>query len=206
MNNTAYSVDGAWGKGEKLPHHRHLLPAIKKMLPADSGLRILDVGCGTGYIAGQIRDMGHEVIGIDFDEAALRIARSKYPSIEFYKHAAESQFTDYIKDADVVMAVEVIEHLYSPKSFLDNVYECLRPGGWVVLSTPYYGYEKNLVISVLNQWDHKFTVGWEEGHIKFFSNRTMRAMLESSHFHSIIFNNAGRFPRLWKSIVARAQK
>lgn len=89
----------------------------------------------------------------------------------------------------------------------------LREYGWVsagstadYLTTPYHGYLKNLVLSIFNYWDKHHTVDWEGGHIKFFSERTLRQMLMATGFANITFNNAGRLQYLWKSMVCRAQK
>ena len=200
-----YAMDGSYGRGGALPHHRHILPAIKGLLPSGR-LRILDVGCGNGYVDNALASLGHEVVGIDFDPKALDIHRRVYPSLQVFQHGAEDRFSTFMAGADVVVASEVVEHLYSPKKFLQNVYETLRPGGHVILTTPFHGYLKNLAISLVGGWDHVFTAGWEEGHIKFFSNATMKQMLREVGFEDIAFRNAGRLPWLWKTLVAHARK
>jgi 2-polyprenyl-6-hydroxyphenyl methylase/3-demethylubiquinone-9 3-methyltransferase len=80
----------------------------------------------------------------------------------------------------------------------------LKPGGVIILTTPYHGYLKNLALSLLNAWDKHFTVDWEGGHIKFFSPKTLSAMLKEAGFGEIEFRGAGRLPYLWKTGVYRA--
>ncbi len=201
-----YSMGGSYGRGGPLPHHRHIVPAVLGLLPAGQRLRVLDVGCGNGHIADTLTALGHDVVGIDFDANALDIARRTHPHLTLFLHEAERSFSSYVPNADLVIAVEVIEHIYSPQKFLHNVYGALRPGGHVILSTPYHGYWKNLAVSVLGRWDHLFTVDWEGGHIKFFSKPTLAKMLEDAGFEDIVFHNAGRAPGLWKSLVVRARK
>ncbi|MBI4726237.1 hypothetical protein HY768_03260 [candidate division TA06 bacterium] len=75
-----------------------------------------------------------------------------------------------------------------------------------MLTTPYHGYWKNLAIALFNQWDFHHTVNWQGGHIKFFSPRTLRSLLEEAGFKNIEFKYAGRFPLLWKSMIAIARK
>ena len=105
---------------------------------------------------------------------------------------------------DVVVSSEVIEHLYSPQRFLVNVGLTLRSGGSIVLTTPYHGYLKNLALSLANAWDKHHTVAWEGGHIKFFSEKTLTAMLREAGYEQVVFSNAGRMLWLWKSMVCRA--
>jgi 2-polyprenyl-6-hydroxyphenyl methylase/3-demethylubiquinone-9 3-methyltransferase len=63
---------------------------------------------------------------------------------------------------------------------------------------------KNLALSLLDRWDDHHTVRWDGGHIKFFSEKTLTALLGETGFTDIRFSNAGRVPWLWKSMVCRA--
>jgi len=77
---------------------------------------------------------------------------------------------------------------------------------WFVRVTPYHGYLKNLVISLVGGWDRHFQVERDGGHIKFFSKRTLRRMAEAVGFRNLRFQGAGRLPWLWKSMILVAQK
>jgi len=79
-------------------------------------------------------------------------------------------------------------------------------GGSIILITPYHGYLKNLALSLLNYWDKHHTVDWKGEHINFFSEKTLSKMLVEAGFPNITFNNAGRVPWLWESMVCRAEK
>jgi hypothetical protein len=76
----------------------------------------------------------------------------------------------------------------------------------MILSTPYHGYLKNLALGFFNKWDFHHTVNWEGGHIKFFSENTMRELLASCGFEKITYHNIGRIRWLWKSMVCRCFK
>lgn len=194
-----------WRSAEALADHAYTLPAIKHLLPGE-GMTILDVGCGNGYIASQLTAMGHDVIGIDASEDGIAIARKAHPYMRFEIHSAYDDFRDIAVDIDLVVSSEVIEHLFRPKLFLENVFNVLRQGGHIILTTPYHGYFKNLALSLLNHWDKHHTAHWEGGHIKFFSEKTLTRMLQDCGFDNVVFYNAGRVCWLWKSIVCRAEK
>ncbi len=107
------------------------------------GARVLDVGCGNGYTAGQLLARGCDVVGIDLSESGIALARKTYPRGRFEVLPADEIFSQISNGAvDVVVSTEVIEHLYS-RAYVAGCYKALRPGGGV-RSTPYHGYLKNL--------------------------------------------------------------
>ncbi|MBX9793586.1 MAG: hypothetical protein K2Y02_04730 [Burkholderiaceae bacterium] len=73
-------------------------------------------------------------------------------------------------------------------------------------ATPYRGHVKNLASSLADRRDHHHTVGWERGHIKFFSRETPAQLLHESGFDIDDFSGVGRVPRLWKSMIVTTRK
>ncbi len=102
--------------------------------------------------------------------------------------------------------MEVLEHLYSPVKYLKNIYNWLDNPGYLILTTPYHGYFKNLLIVLFNKFDKHFDPLWEGGHIRFFSTKTLHKILRETGFYPIRFYGSGRFPFLWKSIIVVAEK
>ena len=78
--------------------------------------------------------------------------------------------------------------------------------GVFVVSTPYHGYLKNLLIALFNKWDsHHFSL-IEGAHIKFFSKKTLKLILERNGFSLQSVVGVGRIPFLWRTMVAVAVK
>jgi 2-polyprenyl-3-methyl-5-hydroxy-6-metoxy-1,4-benzoquinol methylase/O-antigen/teichoic acid export membrane protein len=106
-----------------------------------SNLRILDVGCGYGYLTYAMRQQGFEAFGLDVSEAALNIAQDQFGN--FFYHAdiqtfAEKQTQRY----DLIVALELIEHITDPLTFINTLLQLLAPGGVLLLTTPnrdFYG-------------------------------------------------------------------
>jgi 2-polyprenyl-3-methyl-5-hydroxy-6-metoxy-1,4-benzoquinol methylase len=194
-----------WVSADRTDAHAYVLPAIRKLLPADKKLNILDAGCGNGYIAGKLAELGHDVVGIDLAEDGIAIARATYPNLRFEVYSVYDDLKGIVNNVDLVISSEVIEHLFYPRTFISNMHNAIRLGGYIILTTPYHGYVKNLLISILGMWDKHHTVDWEGGHIKFFSEKSISGLLRSSGFDNIVFRNAGRIPLLWKSMVCRAK-
>jgi SAM-dependent methyltransferase len=197
-----------WEHGGEQSHHVYCWKAIERGLPKKKQLDVLDAGCGPGFIAAQLAGLGHRVTGIDASHEGIRLARSTYPSARFETRSVYDDLKDLAPDEgwDLIVSAEVIEHLFAPLRFLENMYRHLRQSGVLLLSSPYHGYLKNLGISLVNGWDRHHTVDWTCGHIKFFSQRTLEKMLIGAGFEPKGFWHAGRFPWVWKSMLCTAVK
>ena len=194
-----------WQSADALDAHDFTVPAVIKLLPPGK-LQILDIGCGNGFLTAQLSKLGHDVIGCDRSEEGISIAKKTYPGVSFHVHSAYEDLHAISETVDVVVSSEVIEHLFSPTKYLLNAHNIIRHGGHIILTTPYHGYMKNLALSLTNHWDKHFTVDWEGGHIKFFSERTLTKMLSECGFTDTEFNNVGRVMWLYKSMVCRSVK
>jgi 2-polyprenyl-3-methyl-5-hydroxy-6-metoxy-1,4-benzoquinol methylase len=185
--------------------HRYLMPALLSLggERLGPGTRVLDVGCGNGFKAGQLLARGCHVVGIDPSESGISIARATYPRARFELLPADDKLLENLQAEpfDVVVSTEVIEHVYEPRKFVAGCYAALKPAGCFIVSTPYHGYLKNLSIAFLNGWDQHANPLADGGHIKFWSKRTLLALLRESGFCNLQFRGAGRLPLFWKSMV-----
>ena len=68
------------------------------------------------------------------------------------------------------------------------------------------GYLKNCALAISGKLDAHFTALWDGGHIKFWSRRTLTALLQEAGFQVVSFRGAGRCPWLWKSMLIAARK
>jgi 2-polyprenyl-3-methyl-5-hydroxy-6-metoxy-1,4-benzoquinol methylase len=106
----------------------------------------------------------------------------------------------------VVLSFEVVEHVFFPRKFAACLYALADWGGLAVVSTPYHGYFKNLAVTLTNKMDSHFTALWDYGHIKFWSMKTLAALLHEAGFSAVSFVRVGRIPILAKSMIAVARK
>jgi 2-polyprenyl-3-methyl-5-hydroxy-6-metoxy-1,4-benzoquinol methylase len=171
-------------------------------------IKILDIGCGNGYIDSELVKRGHTVIGLDTSSEGIDIARSAYPEANFEVCSIyDVRLPELVGDrVDCVISLEVIEHLFYPAKLFEQSYKLLCSGGYLILSTPYHGYLKNLALSIVNGWDRHVGVHWDGGHIKFFSRRTLQKMASEAGFVNVRFLGVGRLPYLWKSMMLTMKK
>ena len=92
------------------------------------GVRLLDVACGPGYVAGQAAARGADVLGIDFSTAMVALARQRHPHIEFREGDAQAlELPDASFDA-LAMNFGLL-HLDQPERALAEAARVLKPGG-----------------------------------------------------------------------------
>ncbi|HLO50132.1 MAG TPA: class I SAM-dependent methyltransferase [Kamptonema sp.] len=188
-------------------HHPYLLSPLLEMLALakpgeESKPRVLDLGCGNGSLSHVISQQGYEVVGVDNSPQGVAIAAQSFPECQFLQADIYNlPNSDFLHSFDIVLGVEVIEHLLYPKELVRVAKKCLKPKGRLILTTPYHGYLKNLAIAIAGKMDKHFTVLWDNGHIKFFSVPTLTKLLTSEGYTDINFRFAGRLPYLWKSML-----
>lgn len=103
-----------------------------------AGLRALDIGCGGGLVSEPLARLGAEVVAIDADSVAIEAARGharlRGIDIDYRQGAAE----DLVKNAsrfDLVLALEIVEHVADLPAFLETLGRLTVPGGLAILST-----------------------------------------------------------------------
>ena len=202
-----------WEKPETNAHN-YIVPEILKLIKEidlSSDAKILDAGCGGGNLVYTLYNIGFKnVYGFDASKSGIDLAKRSFPDLSnrfFIHNAYEPKLSTGIPEKyDVIVSMEVIEHLYSPKTYLANIYTWLNDDGYLILTTPYHGYLKNLTITLLNKFDNHFNPLWEGGHIKFFSKGTMFNILKDSGLKPIKFTGCGRIHYFWKSMVILCKK
>ena len=102
------------------------------------GLRILDIGCGGGLLCEPMARLGAEVVGVDAAARNIPVAQTHAEqsglSIE-YRHGTAEELVTQGEAFDVVLNMEVVEHVADPKSYLRACQELLKTKGLMVCST-----------------------------------------------------------------------
>lgn len=209
-------VDQYGWETAQVPHSCQVLaPCVLRILERLSvnrsigQLRILDLGAGNGALCHVLASRGYDVVGVEYDEGGIATARSAYPGLPFYRFGVQddpSALLESERPFDAAVSTEVVEHLFSPHLLPRYASGVLNSGGYLIISTPYHGYVKNLALSLLNAWDRHHAPLWHGGHIKFWSRKTLSALLEDNGFDVLAFHGVGRMPFLWKSMILVARK
>ena len=185
----------------------YMLEPLLAMLDKSKNQCVLDLGCGNGYLVNYLIQLGFNAYGTDASEKGIKIAEAINPGRFFVQDLSSGDLPTALQQIkfDTIISTEVIEHLYDPEGFINFCARALQKNGEIILSTPYHGYLKNLVLSLFNKWDIHADPLWHGGHIKLWSVKTLSNLLVRGGFTVTQFKGSGRVPYLWKSMLIKAR-
>src|ERR1700761_8207063 len=130
----------------------YLLDALSFMLHKERNRFILDLGCGNGYLVNYLIKQGYNAYGTDASEKGITIARQTNPERFFVQDLSSDALPEQLQSIpfDTIISTEVIEHLYNPEAFISFCRQQLKQGGELIITTPYHGYLKNMMLSLFN--------------------------------------------------------
>lgn len=145
---------------------------------------VLEIGSGMGMLGDAISQMGIRYVGLEPDEAQLRLCGQRYPQLNIIEGSCYEPPEKYgLGEVDLVFSTDVIEHLYLPRSLVSFKNAHVRNGGHVLTCTTEFGsYWKNILYSIFAKWDLVHSPLWDGGHIKFFSRKWMLQIFEEQGF------------------------
>ncbi|MEM1301334.1 MAG: bifunctional 2-polyprenyl-6-hydroxyphenol methylase/3-demethylubiquinol 3-O-methyltransferase UbiG [Pseudomonadota bacterium] len=103
-----------------------------------AGLRLLDIGCGGGLLCEPMARLGATVVGADAAERNIPVAKvhAEQSGIEIdYRHTTAEAMAEAGEQFDVVLNMEVVEHVADPLAYLTACQQLLKPGGLQICST-----------------------------------------------------------------------
>ncbi|HEX8569714.1 MAG TPA: bifunctional 2-polyprenyl-6-hydroxyphenol methylase/3-demethylubiquinol 3-O-methyltransferase UbiG [Caulobacteraceae bacterium] len=155
----------------------------EKSLKPFEGLRLLDVGCGGGLLSEPMRRLGFDVTGVDAAEKNILTARlhAEQQGLEIdYRHAtAEALLAEGAGPFDVILNMEVVEHVADPGAYLRDCARLLAPDGLMIVAT-LNRTAKAFALAVVGaeyvlRWLPRGTHDWN----KFLTPEEIRAFLSS---------------------------
>ena len=125
---------------------------VVQLLAPQQGERILDLGCGTGYLTHLIAQAGARVVGIDNSPAMIHRAQAAYPDLDFRVLSA----TDFTFDTpfDAIFSNATLHWVLDKETAIDHIAQALKPGGRLILEMGGKGNVEEIVVAtrkVLNR-------------------------------------------------------
>jgi 2-polyprenyl-6-hydroxyphenyl methylase / 3-demethylubiquinone-9 3-methyltransferase len=147
------------------------------------GLRLLDIGCGGGLLSEPMARLGADVVGADAAERNIPVARrhAEEQGLEIdYRATTAEALAEGGERFDVVLNMEVVEHVADPAAFLVTCRDLVRPGGLMVCST-LNRTTKSFVLAILGaewvlRWLPRGTHDWN----RFITPDELKRMIDAT--------------------------
>lgn len=170
--------------------HRIELSMIPK------GSFILDVGCHTGIMGEILRQKKEaKVVGVDMDSEALRVARGRLQSVFLLDIEQEGWSRHLINEGfekfDTVLFGDVLEHTHNPERILREAKTLLKSEGRVIVSVPNIAHWKVRLALLFGRFEYQESGILDKTHLRFFTKKTAKQLLENSGYAIRQFNVAG---------------
>ncbi len=158
--------------------------SLKKMFGLiGENQRVIDFGCATGYFASLLATKGCEVIGLEVNPKAAKVAE------QYCKQVIVTDL-DFVslKDVlpkesfDVAVFGDVLEHLRNPWQLLQEVREFLTPDGYVVASIPNIAHGAIRLSLLQGNFEYAELGILDNTHLRFFTRKTVQDLFESSGY------------------------
>ena len=152
------------------------------------GLRLLDIGCGGGLLCEPMARLGARVVGADAAERNIPVAQvhAEQSGLDIdYRHTTAEAMVADGEEFDVVLNMEVVEHVADPQAYLDACQRLLKPGGLHICSTINRN-AKSFMMAIVGaehvmRWLPKGTHEWQ----KFITPDELFAMIEAAGLNPV---------------------
>ena len=179
--------------------HAQIAKILLKKMPPAGKLRVLDLGAGEGALSQRLSDLGYSVIAADVSEDEF-----KCNDIEFYKiNFDSSQEINRLKQKyknhfDVVMGIEVIEHVENPWEYVRSLKSMLKKNGLLLITTPNTtSWLSRLYFLFKGQFWVFTDLNLEYGHIAPISPWEIKLILSREKISDIEIHPGGTLPVIW---------
>lgn len=115
---------------------RRIIATLVRAIGDGMGVRVADIGCGTGGNAAALQAYGHNVIGLDPSVMAIGLARERFPSVEFVNSDDPGVARAHLAGGGIAILADVLEHVQDDRGLLQRVIDVIPSGGHVLITVP----------------------------------------------------------------------
>lgn len=177
--------------------HEQISEYIKNNVPAAAS--ILDLGAGEGALSARLSDMGYIITAADKDASNFKLKSVPFESVDFDSLEAMDRFVSARQLMfDVVLGVEVIEHVEDQWKYVRQLLSMAKPGGLILITTPNTTSWLSRMIFLLTGRFHQFAdmdLGY--GHINPISPWELGLILQRNDVRDVSIFSAGTLPPVY---------
>lgn len=181
-------------------------PCLKKYIPKEPNITIVDFGCGAGQLIHKLEKINpsSHYVGLDVSDECINRNKKKFKKHEFHLIIDGGKLPFKNNSVEYIISADSIEHVYDTDLAFKEFTRVLKPGGKIIITTPYHGFFKNLVIILTNNFDLSFDP--LSYHIRFFTKSSLTKCLTNVGLIPVKYDYFGRFYPLSRGILVVAEK
>ncbi len=156
---------------------KDILPLVPK-----HSKRVLEIGCGQGNTLAYLRDNGYcdWTCAVDLFPEAIEAARGKVDEVH-QVNIEETTLPIELGSINMILCLDVLEHLLNPQRVLEYLDTLLAPGGVIIASIPNIRhYSASFPLLFQNKWEYKSCGILDNTHLRFFVRDTAVNLMKSS--------------------------
>jgi SAM-dependent methyltransferase len=194
MNEQDKYYDRYWAEGHKHTGQRQgyannfrkfMRLALEQGSPHPRGL---EAGCGDASFTLEFSRYFSETHAIDISESQIAQNKARHGNVQFRQHDLSKPLPYSDGFFQAIWCSEVLEHLFDPLYALGEFRRVMAPGGQLLVTVPYHGVLKNVMIGLF-KWDHHFDP--EYPHVRFFTKNTLSRIATKAGFRDLKLATCG---------------
>lgn len=161
--------------------------------------KILDYGCGSGFLVGQFQDKGYDARGVDVSKEAIEFGTQKGIRNLSVANGINTNFPD--SNFDLILAMDVVEHTEEDNLAVKELERLLKPGGHLIITVPAYQW----MWGVQDEVAHHFRRYTMSSMLNLIKAHTPLSVLKKTYFNTFLFPPAAlvRIVSKWFNIKKR---
>ena len=184
--------------------HAQVAESVNEL--ARKGVKILDFGAGEGALSLRLSDMGHDVTAVDVNADSFRPRDITFIKLDFNNQTDVDAFVSRYQGCfDIVLGVEVIEHLENPWEYIRTLKKMVKPMGHMIITTPNVSSWLSRMKFLATGRFHSFADSdvCSSGHITPVHEAQIKLIFASEKITLISLRAGGTLPFIW---VTRSMK
>jgi SAM-dependent methyltransferase len=146
---------------------------------------VLDVGCGYGWLLDAFQG-ARSLCGVDIAHHAVEVAAGRRPD-RFFKQGDLHDASPFPQKFDLILAINIIEHLSTPEAGIKSISSSAKPGGIVIIHMP-------TISNWLTRWEYSKLYDSDPTHIYRPSGETVKKLFEAEGFETLRDSYLPHFP------------
>lgn len=194
-----------WEKMNVPRDYVYKVALIRKLVPKEKNLKVLDFGCGKAIFTADLLRVNPslQITGVDVSKIAIVSARRKMPKQKFHAIVDGEKLPFEDSSFDFIMALDVLLCVYDTEFIFKELSRVLKPKGKLLITLPYYGLLKNIIVAFIG-FDKVYNPRGPA--IRFYTKKSLANEIGAVNLQLLTFGYFGRFFPVPRGMYAICRK